>query len=82
VKCSTVGRVEGRETLRVAAGKFDAIKVRLEQIRQIEGLPREPRRILTIWYSPQTKRAVKFTTRSFGDDYEIFDVELSSYQLQ
>jgi hypothetical protein len=82
VKCSTVGRVEGRETLRVPAGKFDTIKVRLDQSRQVEGLPREPRRILTIWYSPQVKRAVKFTTRSFGREFEVFDIELSSYQLQ
>jgi len=73
--CWTVGKVEGYETLRVAAGKFDTIKVRLTQRRQ-------PERILTIWYSPQAKRAVKFTTRSYGTDYESFDLELSSYQLQ
>ena len=85
--CSTVGRVDGRETLRVAAGKFDTIKVTLEQMasgmRLVDG---GAIRTLTIWYSPQVNRAIKVRSRSFASDSKLFhasfDLELVSYQLQ
>jgi len=76
VDCVTHGRIEGRETLQLAAGSFDTIKVTLEQtISRRRGFA--PRfttaqdisynvlttRTLTIWYSPAAKRAVKVVSR-------------------
>ena len=90
VHCSTVGRVEGRETVELAAGSFDTIKVSIEQTtssRQAPPtMPGGGSRLLTIWYSPQAKRAVKVTSRASGGSarttfHASFDLELLSYQL-
>ena len=90
VHCSTVGRVEGRETLELAAGSFDTIKVTIEQTASSRQGPLTlaggGSRLLTIWYSPQAKRAVKVTSRASGGSprttfHASFDLELLSYQL-
>jgi hypothetical protein len=90
--CWTLGRVEGRETLELPAGSFDTIKVTIEQNVQgrygnrFDG--RLTTRTLTIWYSPQAKRAVKVTSRlprgqrPYFFDFASYDLELVSYQLQ
>ncbi len=93
--CTVNGRVVGRETIKVAAGSFDAVKVEIEhtwqaasgsvvhaqQMGQLRGA-----RNLTVWYAPAAKRAVKFVSRqSFGDYPAIeadFDLELTSYQVK
>jgi hypothetical protein len=90
--CWTTGRVEGRETLELPAGSFDTIKVTIDQNIQRRsphgGQPgsRITTRTLTIWYSPQAKRAVKVTSRvSSGvrtPFFTTYDLELVSYQLQ
>jgi hypothetical protein len=89
--CWTWGRVEGRETLELAAGTFDTIKVTIDQSVQTRLVGtghggRISTRTLTIWYSPQAKRAVKVTSRvprgvrNFF--FDTYDLELVSYQLQ
>jgi len=86
--CSTTGRVEGRETLELAAGRFDTIKVTLDQnVQKRTRGARLSTRTLTVWYSPQAKRAVKVTSRishAIGSTpfHASFDLELLSYQLQ
>lgn len=90
--CWTTGTVEGRETLELAAGSFDTIKVTIDQNIQRRSLHGGhggsiTTRTLTIWYSPQAKRAVKVTSRvSRGPArtpfFITYDLELVSYQLQ
>jgi hypothetical protein len=91
--CQVEGKVRGRETVKTAAGSFEAIKVTVEQswaassgaIGQFTAQYNGGRR-LTVWYSPQVKRAVKFSSRlEFGTIPPIeadFDLELVSYKLQ
>jgi hypothetical protein len=89
--CWTTGTVEGRETLELAAGSFDTIKVTIDQNvqRRYIGTGRGgpiTTRTLTIWYSSQAKRAVKVTSRvSSGvrtPFFTTYELELVSYQLQ
>jgi len=87
--CNVTGRVVAREGLRTSAGRFDAYKVVIEQ----EWYPAQPaaysadmwaRRTLTVWYSPQLKRAIKYSSRVVSGTPPIdanFDLELLSYQL-
>jgi uncharacterized caspase-like protein len=87
--CNVTGRVVAREELRTSAGRFDAYKVVIEQ----EWYPGQPaaysadmwaRRTLTVWYSPQLKRAIKYSSRVASGTPPIdanFDLELLSYQL-
>jgi hypothetical protein len=89
--CQAEGKVSGRETVKTAAGSWEAIKVVIEHYWQAYGGGRDTAalqggRTLTIWYSPQLKRAVKFTSRlEYGQIPPIdadFDLELVSYQVQ
>jgi len=93
--CEVKGRVVGAETVSVRAGKFAAIKVVVDhawrpsagasanqnQMAQMAG-----GRTLTIWYAPEVKRAVKFSSRpTVGEVPPVetnFDLELESYQLK
>lgn len=70
--CEVKARVVGRETIQVPAGKFDAVKVVVQhdwypvsiqpggssQNNELWGS-----RTLTVWYSPEAKRAVRFSSR-------------------
>jgi len=88
-KCNVAGRVVAREELRTSAGRFDTYKVVIEQ----EWYPGQPatysadmwaRRTLIVWYSPQLKRAIKYSSRVASGTPPIdanFDLELLSYQL-
>jgi hypothetical protein len=92
--CSAEATAVGRETVKVPAGSFDAVKVTVEQswrAAQQGGHPGQAAlytgaRRLSIWYAPQVKRAVKYSSRlSFGEVPPIeanFDLELESYRLQ
>jgi hypothetical protein len=86
--CVSEGKVVGRETVQLPAGSFDAIKVTIEQHwTSRPGIAAGGgRRTLTIWYSPQAKRAVKFSNRATGGSrlllHTNFDLELVSYQLK
>jgi len=93
--CDAVARVVGRETVTVPAGKFDALKVTVSHswraasagsghqayIAQMNG-----GRVLTVWYAPEARRAVKFSSRLEAGDYPAvesnFDLELVSYELK
>lgn len=80
--CSVTGRVVGPEVVRVPAGEFQAIKVEIEQGWIGRGME-VGGRTLTIWYSLETKRAVKFSSRGSQSRYieSEFDLELESYKL-
>ena len=93
--CSAEARVAGRERISVPAGTFDAIKVvvtqnwgpgtagggQQNQVAQMYGA-----RVMTIWYAPEAKRAVKYSSRLQSGDYPAvdsnFDLELMSYRLK
>ena len=91
--CRVEGRVVGREPVRTAAGTFDSVKVVIQQswspvssaFGQM-GAQLSGGRTLTVWYSPQAKRAVKYSSRAtFGSMPPIetdFDLELVGYQLK
>lgn len=85
--CRSEGRVVGRESVELPAGRFEAIKVTIEQTWSPQSsFQGRGVRTLTIWYSPQVKRAVKFSSRSSGFSrspfHADFDLELMSYQLK
>jgi uncharacterized caspase-like protein len=85
--CEATGKVIGRETVRVPAGTFDAIKVEIEQLWHPVTNRRGGGRKLVVWYSPEAKRAVKFSSRFGATGVESpiehdFDLELVSYQLK
>jgi hypothetical protein len=89
--CDASARVVGRETVRVPAGTFETVKVVVEHTWQPafvsghQSTSLQGARILTIWYAPAAKRAVKFSSRpDFGEVPPIdphFDLELVSYKL-
>ncbi|MGH2398059.1 MAG: hypothetical protein ACRDFW_14020 [bacterium] len=85
--CEAEARIVGPETVKVAAGTFEAIKVIVDQTWRsastYQGL--SPSRRLTIWYSPTVKRAVRFSSRPTSHRPPIdanFDLELESYRVQ
>jgi hypothetical protein len=91
--CSATGRVEGREQVEVPAGRFDAIKLSIEEMWRAgsaaggsQAAQMNGGRLLTIWYAPKAKRAVKYSSRlTIGDLPPIdvnFDLELTSYQVK
>ncbi len=90
-ECVTRAMVAGWEAIQVPAGRFDALKVTVEHEWKLRPLPRAAHENgvlrLTVWYSPQVKRAVKVACRLTGDGgrppYDAdFDLELASYQLK
>jgi len=94
--CDVTARVVGRETVKVAAGTFDAVRVQVEQGwrpgnassggNQHQAGQLNGGRRLTIWYAPAVKRAVKYSSRVTVGDYppleSNFDLELVSYKLK
>jgi hypothetical protein len=90
--CQASGRVLRRETITVAAGTFDAIRVEVDHswrpvaISGPQGANSFGSRKITIWYSAAAKRAVKFSSRAVAGDFPPidtdFDLELVSYKLQ
>jgi hypothetical protein len=89
--CDATAKVVGRETVRVPAGTFETVKVVVEHTWQPafvsghQSTSLQGARILTIWYAPAAKRAVKFSSRpDFGEVPPIdphFDLELVSFNL-
>ncbi|HUQ26823.1 MAG TPA: hypothetical protein VM140_14250 [Burkholderiales bacterium] len=94
--CSASARVVGTETVQVAAGSFNAIRIVVEQnwrpgpganaLGQFQMAQMNGGRTLHIWYVPQVKRAVKISSRhTVGDVTPVdthFDLELVSYQVK
>jgi hypothetical protein len=92
--CRATGRVVGREKVSVPAGNFVALKIQvtenwwparpsghMNQTSQMNG-----GRTIMIWYAPELKRAVKYSSRvTVGDVPPVeptFDLELVSYRLR
>jgi hypothetical protein len=94
--CTARARVAGRETIKVPAGTFNAVRIIVDQswspgpsasqLGQHGMATANGGRTLTIWYAPEVKRAVKFSSRhGVGDTPPVethFDLELMSYQLK
>ena len=91
--CQASGRVVGWETINVAAGAFDTVRVEIEQSWRPAAVTTGAQsaqslgaRKLTVWYSIAAKRAVKFSSRAtlgqFGPIDTDFELELTSYQLK
>ena len=90
--CRASGRISGQETVTVPAGVFVATKVVIEQEWQPVAMAGQQAsqlvggRTLSVWYVPELRRAVKYSSRqTVGDAPPIdpnFDLELVSYQLK
>jgi hypothetical protein len=94
--CVARARVSGTEVVQVPAGTFSTVRVVVEQswrpgpsataMGQSVMATMNGGRTLTIWYAPEVKRAVKFSSRpTVGDVPPVetnFDLELVSYQLK
>jgi len=84
--CSTTVRMAGSESVRVPAGEFQAIRLEVQQVwspRSAGSGAFGGERTLTVWYSPQVKRAVKFSSRGSRTDYlrTDFDLDLVEYAV-
>lgn len=86
--CDAKARVLGNETVTVPAGTFTALKVAVEQswAPAFAGAyaARGGRR-LTVWYAPEARRVVKYSSRSIvgGAPMETdFEIELVSFQVK
>jgi hypothetical protein len=90
--CQASGRVVRRESIKVAAGTFDAVRVEVDHswrpvtISGPQGANSFGSRKITVWYAAAAKRAVRFSSRAVAGDFAPidtdFDLELVSYQLQ
>jgi hypothetical protein len=94
-RCDATARVAGKEAVIVPAGQFEAIKVIVEQqwapfsafsTLGSSASDMNGGRTLTVWYSPEVKRAVKYSSRLISGVTPPmdanFDLELISYQLK
>ena len=82
--CVATASVAGKEFVRVPAGQFEAIKVEVQHTWTARYPNAESgARTLTVWYSPHTRRAVKFSSRGSARSslHSDFDLELESYKL-
>jgi hypothetical protein len=83
--CDLTGRAVGREIVNVPAGSFETVRVKVEHLWRgvvVNAVPPGGRE-LYIWYAPEVKRAVKFSSRLVAGLYPPidadFDLELVSY---
>lgn len=88
--CDASARIVGSENVRVAAGTFSTTKIVVKH----DWAPRAGHlgggglggRTVTLWYSPEVKRVVKYSSRATVGAYAPidphFDLELVSYQLK
>lgn len=92
--CEASARAVGAETVSVPAGTFATVKVLVQESWRSGAGSGDTRqaalliggRTLTVWYAPEVKRAVKYSSRmTVGDVPPVesnFDLELVSYQLK
>ncbi len=86
--CSVSARTFGWESVRVPAGEFHAVKVEVYQTWNSAFHPmgenEAVRRTLTVWYSPDAKRAVKIISRgnASANVETEYDLELVSYKVK
>ncbi|HUQ26826.1 MAG TPA: hypothetical protein VM140_14265 [Burkholderiales bacterium] len=86
--CEAKGRIVGKETVRVPAGTFVASKIVIEQSWRATFAGSgggAGGRTLTVWYAPEARRAVKYSSRTivgFNPPIEPdFELELVSYKV-
>ena len=86
--CNAHARVVGRETVRVPAGSFETVYVKVVQSwseRSGSGTVAGERE-LYVWYAPALKRAVKFSSRRTSGAPAPFDtefeLELVAYKVE
>jgi hypothetical protein len=84
--CSIRARVAGREMVSVPAGSFEAVKVVVEQnwsTPMLDGGAEDSGREITLWYSRQLMRPVKYLSRGLPSRHveTRFEAELLSYKL-
>jgi hypothetical protein len=86
--CEADARVVGTENIRVAAGTFSTTRIEVKQSWAPAGMFSGALggRTMTLWYSPEVKRVVKYSSRATVGAYAPidphFDLELTSYQLK
>jgi hypothetical protein len=93
--CTAKGSIVGEEAVQVPAGRFMAAKVVIQQSwRPAAGTSGDAKelermngaRTMTIWYSSELKRAVKYESRlASGERTPVeatYDIELMAYQLK
>jgi hypothetical protein len=90
--CQASARIVSWETINVAAGTFDTVRVEVQHnwrpmaISGAQSAQSIGARNLTVWYSIAAKRAVKFSSRAtmgqFAPIETDFELELTSYQLK
>lgn len=87
--CAADARIVGTENIRVAAGTFHTTKIVVTQSWTPAGITTGGTiggRTLTLWYAPQVKRVVKYSSRATIGAYAPidphFDLELLSYQVK
>ena len=92
--CLADGRVGNRETVRVAAGTFETVRVTVDHewrpasgstTHQSSAGQMHGGRTMTLWYAPSVKRVVKASSKLNAGDYPPvdanFELELVSYKL-
>jgi len=86
--CEADAKVVGTESIRVAAGTFSTTRIDIKQTWMPAGMFAGAMggRTLTLWYAPEVKRVVKYSSRAtvgaYGPIDSHFDLELTSYQLK
>lgn len=86
--CEANAKIVGSENIRVAAGTFSTTRIEVKQSWTPAGINAGAMggRTLTLWYAPQVKRVVKYSSRAtvgaYGPIDSHFDLELVSYQLK
>lgn len=90
--CQAAAKVLGNESITVPAGTFRTVRVEVEHswrpsaISGTFGTQLNGGRRMTVWYAPEVKRAIKFSSRAtFGTMPPVeqdFDLELITYQVQ
>ena len=91
--CAASAKVDGWETVTVPAGTFNTVKVTVRHLwfarsASFGGGSKayEGSRLLTVWYAPEVKRAVKFSSWLLRGDVPPvdadFDLELEAHTVQ
>lgn len=82
-------RIVAREKITVPAGEFNAFRMEFEASRRppnsIADRTYVVRIVLTVWYAPETKRAVKTVRKTYGLQDRLLDTdryELLSYNVR
>lgn len=76
--CSAEARVVAQQTVKTAAGSFEAFRVELNFLTSGLGWRQAQRGTINYWYAPEVKRVVKYSARTPARD---LDAELAAYRV-